>query len=78
MLFIDFISFSGGTYMLATPAREAHDFYQGSVIAKSNHKRPDVDVYLLKVVSDGEIPMVCHFKHRQKHGSEEQKGKRRR
>jgi hypothetical protein len=63
MLYIDFIAFSGGTYMLATPASKAQELYQSFVAARPDRKRQSVDVYLLQVVSEGDIPMVCHFEH---------------
>ena len=62
--------------MLATPARVARDFYQSLVASRSDHKRPHVDVDLLRV--DSELPTVCHFEHGVKHGGGERKGKRRR
>lgn len=78
LLFIDFIAFSGGTYMLAIPASEALELYQRSSTAKSGRKQDRIDVYLLRVASETDIPMVCHFEHGGKHRVQTRATKRRR
>jgi hypothetical protein len=67
MLFIDLIAFSCGAYMLAASARKAQELYESFVAARPDHKRPRVDCYLLQVINEGDIPMVCHFACEAKH-----------
>jgi hypothetical protein len=64
LMFIDVVSVAGETYLLATSAYSAIEFYQHYVVLKDFRGQPRADVYLLRHSSNGTTPMICHFRNR--------------